>query len=191
MAIIKTILSPEVVKAVDSIQQSRCEQREQQKEARPENDGLLKPDGDVDVTNREAQRGRRILRGEFIRRLQKLNPNLKYEQSKNYPSLGGIYFVGYRKDTLVGTEEYGKWFVCGIPHEAINEFSIPLTVPDIVPSTMDPIWDSINKVDGLERGWRSVLLTLMQMEMLTPTQIDNEFKIREGRSSQKWQEALN
>ena len=188
---VRKILSPETVKAADRILEHRHQSREHQKQERRTNDRLLAPDGSADVTNPEVQAGRRMTRQEFVRRLQKLNRNLKYHQSKNFPKQGGVYMVGYRRDNLVGTLEYGEWFVCGIPHEVINEFSVRLTKPVVIPSAIDPVWEMMNQVDGMERGWRAVLLKLLMDGLLTPTQIDQEFQISKGRSSQLWQKAVN
>lgn len=188
---VRKILSPETVKTVDGILENRHQSREHQKQERQNNDRLLTPDGSADVTNPEVQAGRRMTRQEFIRRLQKLNSNLKYHQSKNFPKQGGVYMVGYRRDNLLGTLEYGEWFVCGIPHEVIPEFSVRLTKPTVVPSTIAPVWDTMNQVDGMERGWRAVLLKLLMEGLLTPAQIDKEFQISKGRSSQLWQRAVN
>lgn len=188
---VRKILSPDVVKAVDGILQSRHESTERLKDERVKSDRLLAPDGSADVTNPEVQAGRRLLRADFIRRLQKLNPDIRYQPSKNFPKQGGVYVVGYRRDNILGTTEYGEWFICGIPHEAINEFSVPLTIPSVVPSLIAPVWDQVRQVDGLQRGWRAVLLKLLQEGLLTPAQIDKEFQISKGRSSQKWHQAVN
>ena len=188
---VRKILSPEQVKAVDEILENRHKSREHQKQDRERNDRLLTPDGGVDVTNREAQMGRRISRADFVRRLQKLNPNLRYQQSKFYPKQGGIYIVCSRRDNVLGIVEFGEWFVCGIPHEVIGEFSVRLTKPTIVPHLVDPTWDSMEQVEGMERGWRAVLYKLLMDGILTHTQIDNEFQISKGRSSKQWQTAVN
>lgn len=186
---VRKILSKETVKAVDGILQSRHDNTERLKDERARNDRLLAPDGGADVTNAEVQAGRRLLRADFIRRLQKLNPDLRYQQSKHFPAQGGVYWVGWRRDTEAQQTSYGEWFLCGIPHEVIPEFSTPLTKPTIVPSTVADVWDTMNEVDGMVRGWRAVLLKLLQEGLLTPNEIDNEFQISKGRSSQKWQAA--
>ncbi len=188
---VRKILSPEQVKAVDEILENRHKSREHQKQDRLRNDRLLTPDGGVDVTNREAQMGRRIPRPDFVRRLQKLNENIRYQRSIHEPKNGGLYWVGTRKDNLLGTTEYGEWFLCGIPHDVVGEFDVRLTKRTIVPAVLDPVWETMNQVDGLERGWRSVLLKLLLEGLLTPTQIDKEFEITKGRSSQNWQTAVN
>ena len=188
---VRKIVSPETIRKVDQILEKRHESREHQKQERQNNDRLLAPDGSTDVTNADAQAGRRISRSEFIRRLQKLNSALRYHQSKNYPKQGGIYMVGHRRDNLLGTLEYGEWFVCGIPHEVIGEFSVRLTKPTIVPHMVDPVWETMNQVDSMERGWRAVLLKLLMEGLLTPAQIEQEFQITKGRSSQHWQAAVN
>lgn len=189
--VIRKILSPETVRAADRLLEKRHESRQHQKQERKRNAGLLAPDGAVDVANAEAQAGRSMLRADFVRRLMKLNPDLRYHRSFFYPEQGGIYMVGYRRDNLRGTTEYGEWFICGLPDKVIPEFSVVLTKPTIIPSMADPVWEKVNQVDGMSRGWRSVLLKLLQEGLLSPAQIDKEFQISKGRSSQKWQSALN
>ena len=186
---IKKILSPAVVKAVDTILEQKHAADERVKDDIRRNHDLLRPDGDVCRTQYEAQAGRRLLRSDFVRRLQKLNPQLQYERSVNYPKQGGLYFVGLRGNEQ-GSIEQGKWFVAGLPHEVVNEFSTPMTVPAVVPALNGVEWQTIDRVDHQEPGWRSILLTLLKLNLLTPAEIDKEFEITKGRSSQRWQAAL-
>jgi hypothetical protein len=182
---VKKILSPEVMKAVDQIQQTRHADQERLIQERQRNDALLVPDGNVDVTNAEAQQGRVIPRSVFVHKIRKLNPNLWYEQSRNYPLQGGLYI----EDKAA---PYGKRLVCGFPHDRLFEFAVRLTVPDVIPDpTIALHWQTIKKVDQQVPGWRSVLLKLILGGFITASGAEKEFQITRGRSSQKWQQAIN
>ena len=195
MTKLNKILSPEEIKEGERIEQTRAETTDRLKDDIQRNDALLRPDGDADVRNQEVQAGRRLHRHEIMRRLVKLNPQLRYHQSKNYPDIGGVYFAGYRHGfdnygIESGSPEFGEWFICGMPHEIVNEFSVPLTVKDRILHP-DCYWVNLDRVDGQMRGWRSILLRLLQMGLVSPAGIDKEFEITQGRSSQKWQQAVN
>ena len=167
----------------ERVERSRHDQAANLKAERERTNTLLAPDGDTAVTDVEAQAGRRLHRSELVRRITKLNCNLWYEQSVRYPEQGGVYIADY-------ASPYGKRMVCSMPHEMVNEFSVPLTVPRLVPSaSLEPVWDTLQEIDSKIPGWRTVLLKLMQEGLLSPSAIENEFHITEGRSSQKWQQA--
>lgn len=180
----KKILSPDDIRRGEGVEKTRAENVANLRQDRERNDVLLKPDGDSDVTNMEAQRGRRLTRTEFVRRVKKLNPNIFYEQSIRYPAQGGFYIED-------PTSAYGKRFIVGFPHDFLNEFSVPLTKPEVIPdSTVALHWQTIQRVDSKLPGWRAVLLKLLYEGLVAPSAIDREFKITEGRSSQKWQQAV-
>ena len=179
---IKKILSPEVVKAVDGILAQRHAQRVQASQEVLRNDALLAPDGNIDVTNREAQKGRVLSRATLVHRIKRLNPNLWYEQSIRFPKQGGLYITD-------ATVPYGKRMVCSFPHDHVNEFSLRITIPDVVPAIGSQAqWMAIRRVDQQEPGWRAVLLKLIMDKLITPAGAEREFKISQGRSSQKWQQ---
>jgi len=181
--IIKHILSPAQIRAGDRRRLARLQYEAQLKEERRRNDVLLQPDGDVDVRNEEAQRGRRMLRSEFVRRVQKLNPNLWYEQSIHDSTKGGIYVTDLRSP-------YGKRMAAAMPHDVVNEFSTILTRPMLQPlNATDAQWRVIQEVDQKIPGWRAILLALLKDGLIGAGALDKEFKITQGRSSQRWQEA--
>lgn len=181
----KHILSAEIIKKADQILAARALERQRQLDDRERNKTLLAPDGDIDTTSPEAQRGRSISRSSFVHRVRKLNPNLWYEQSVRYPQQGGIYIQD-------PSSPYGKRMVCGMPHEHLNEFSLRITVPEVIPAIgTQAQWETIQRVDQQEPGWRAILLTLLKEGLLSPSGIDREFNIIGGRSSQKWQQAIN
>lgn len=180
--IVRNILDPAVVKTIDGILRNRHVNRERASEEVRKNDALLTPDGRFDVTSREAQRGRMLSRAEFVRRISKMNPNLWYEQSVRFPSQGGLYVADL-------TVPYGKRMVASFPHDHIGEFSLRITVPEVVPAIGNEAqWMAIRRVDQQEPGWRSVLLKLIMDGLITPAGAEKEFKISQGRSSGKWQQ---
>lgn len=185
MTKLKKILSPEEVRLGDRIEATRARTQEQLKEEIRRESELLSPDGTADVTNPEAQLGRAMHRSELVRRLKKLNPNLWYEQSLNYPTHGGMYISDSQAP-------YGKRMVCSFPHDRVSEFDVRQTVPKVIPDpTVALHWQTIKAVDGRIPGWRTVLLRLILDNLITPSGAENEFHITRGRSSQKWQTAIN
>lgn len=182
--IVHEIVSPAQRRAGDARRKARFEYEERLKDERRRNAMLLTPDGSIDVQNEEAQRGRRLLRSDFVRKLQKCNPDLWYEQSLRYPEQGGIYAKDFRSP-------YGKRMVAGFPHEYLNEFALRIAKPMLQPtSATDAHWQIIQEVDQQIPGWRSVLLKLIVDGLIAPSDAEREFKISQGRSSQKWQTAL-
>lgn len=186
MASLRKILSPELVRRCDALLESRQRTGERLKDERERNDALLRPDGTTDVSNREAQRGRWMHRSELVRRIQKLNPNVWYEQSLNYPEQGGLYIADAR------VQPFLKRMVAALPHGMVNEFAVTITVPDIVPALGHAgDWDTIRKVDQKEPGWRLVLLKLLLDGLITTTQVEDEFQITRGRESERWHRAVH
>lgn len=182
---VRRILTPETVKTVDRMLEGQHQNQQRLQQDIANNDALLKPDGSADVTSPEAQRGRFMSRAQLVHKIRKLNPNLWYEQSVRYPKQGGLYIEDAKAP-------FGKRLVCGFPHDVVNEFAVRLTVPEVIPDpTVALHWQTIKRVDQQEPGWRSVLLKLILDGLISPSGAEQEFKITQGRSSQKWQQALN
>ncbi len=179
--VIKEILSRERVESLDSLHQHRHDTSERLKEEAHQNEQLLRPDGIFDVTNPEAQKGRVLPRAMLVRKIQKLNRNVWYEQSINYPDKGGLYF----NDSVLG-----KQFICGFPHDRVNEFSLRIHISDVIPHpSLAPVWMDIQRASQQEPGWRSVLDKLIKYGLITEPQAEKEFKISQGRSSRYWQQS--
>lgn len=183
MGKLKKILSPDEIRLGERIEKTRAETAARLQEEIDREKSLLKPDGSVDVSNSQAQAGRKLSRSELVRKIRKLNPSLFYEQSVRYPAQGGLYI----HDPI-----NGKRFLVGFPHDTVGEFDVRLTKPKVIPDpTVAMHWQKIEAVDGRIPGWRTVLLRLLHEGLLSPSGIDREFQITRGRSSQKWQEAVN
>ncbi len=181
----RKILSPAVIAAVDGILKQRHEMDERLLAEVRRNETLLIPDGGADVTNPEVQKGRVLTRGQLVHRIRKLNPNLWYEQSRRFPKQGGLYIEDPETP-------YRKRMVAAFSHDRVNEFSRPLTVPDVIPAPgWVPVWQKVKRIDNKEPGWRTVLLNLIKEGLISTSGAEKEFQISQGRSSQKWQQAIN
>ena len=189
--ITKHILSTEQVQAGDRFIENQHRQKERLQNQLNSWESYVAPDGDADITNTEIQVGRPLHRAEVMRRLLRLNPHLRYEQAIADPDKGGIYAVENRIDPATGKAPW-KRFICGIPHQRVTEFHIPCTVEQVVP---DPDFPGeqrvVQRLNGHIPGWRAVLLKLLKENIITPAGIDREFQITQGRSSQKWQQAIH
>ena len=183
--ILRQIVSDRARTLGDLLERSRHLGLQQLRQELERNDTLLRPDGAADVADEQQQQGRRLSRAELVRRIQKLNPKVFYEQSVRYPDQGGLYLDDIRSP-------YGKRLVVGFPHDIVNEFSTVLTKPAVIPDlTIAAHWQKIKQVDSRIPGWRTVLYKLLMEGLVTMNQIEREFKISEGRSSQFWQSVVN
>lgn len=192
MKILPKILSPQERAAGERTEKARAEDRARQVEDIRRESDLLKPDAGRDVTDPEQQAGRILPRSLVMQRLRKLNPALLYEQARKFPDRGGIYYAGYLEDRTTGRVEYGRWFICGIPHERVREFDLRITTPRMIPDTSIALHSqTIQGVEGRERGWRSILLELVRAGLIPLDRADLAFHITGGPSSKNWQTAMS
>lgn len=192
MKTVNVNVSPEELLKAEIIERTRAEDQARLEEEIERESNLLRPDGDMDVTDPEQQAGRMLPRSLILARLRKLNPCLVYEQSKNYPEKGGIYYDGYLEDKVTGKLEYGHYFLCGIQHDYVREFDLRIAIPSVIPDpTIALHWQDISRVDSRERGWRSILLTLVKEGVIELDKAMTAFHLTEGRSSKNWQTAIN
>lgn len=186
----KEIISPEQRAAGERQEAATASQHERLQGEIRKQESFIAPDGDADVTNPEIQAGRPLHRSEVMRRLVRLNRNLRYEQALADPEKGGIYVVENRVDPMTGKAPW-KRFVCGIPHERVTEFHIPCTIAQVMPDPDNPANQIIiQRLKGAIPGWRAVLLKLLKEGLVSPAGIDREFHITQGRSSRRWKEAI-
>lgn len=178
---VKKILSREEVKTLDGVLQHRNDTSERLKSEVQQNEQLLAPDGLFDVTDPDQQKGRVLSRAQFVSKVQKLNKGIVYEQSINYPDKGGFYRV----------DQNGKRFICGFPHDTLNEFSVRMFQSDLIPHhSLAAEWEQLRRANQQIPGWRAVLKRLIEEGLITEPQAEKEFQISKGRSSRYWQEAF-
>lgn len=189
----KEILSPEKRRQVQTIERTRATQKEQVNGEIAKRQSFVAPDGQADVTDAEQQQGRPLLRAELVRKLQKLNPNLMYEQARNYPEFGGLYIENKEIDFATNLIKVsGKKHLCGFPHEVVSEFDVRLVINDRIPDPDIPLhWIEVPQLEGHIPGWRSTIKKLVNGGYINLTAAETEFEIYKGRSSQKWQMAVN
>ncbi len=185
--IIKQIVSPESMRALDHHEQSVAEQKDLLLNDIADRKSYVAPDGDIDITKPGAQRGRPILASDMMKRLTRLNPNIKFKASTN-PDILGIYYITNQPDPMTGKSPWCR-HICGMPSGEISEFHQPLIVTEKIP---DPN-NGLNVIDGqtLEGhipGWRAILLSLIKEDIIFPYQAEAEFKVSQGRSSKRWQQ---
>lgn len=188
---IKKILSPEEIRAGDVLQQQKAETVQRLKDHAKKKEVTVAPDGGADITNREVQAGRKLQASEIRRRLKRINPNLQFEVSRNFPDITGIYLVTNQVDPMTLTRPW-KRHICGMPTAGdVNEFStiVPKTVK--IPDPTVPLhWQIGQEMDFEVRGYRTVLARLIKESIITESEATLHFGLP-SRSSQKWQATVN
>lgn len=192
MAMLRKILSPEDIRAGERIEQQRSEGKQRIKDHIRKKEVTVASDGEADITRADVQAGRRILASEVRTKLKRMNPNLQFEVSVNFPEITGIYFVTNAVDPMTLKRPW-KRHVCGMPTAGmVNEFST--IVPKLV-RVPDPDvalhWQTVSEMKMEVRGWRTVLARLIQEGILTEPEANREFGIAAGRSSAKWQAVIH
>src|SRR5881396_1366294 len=159
----REIVSRAMAQAISRREQHHAETTAQIKGEIAKANAFVAPDGAADVTNPEAQRERYLYREEFVRRLQKLNSNLIYERSKEWPDFGGLYIQEWTMAPIEGVLQHGqKRFLCGIPHEAISEFDVRVVIEEKIPDPDIPLhWITVPALQEHIPGWRSTIKKLV------------------------------
>lgn len=138
-----------------------------------------------DTSSLIAQMGRHMTSQELMRRLKLCNPRLHFERSIRYPELFGIYVRV--DDKLV--------HVCGMEAGINPEFSVrhkkKMRVPDNdLFGTTTPVgevkWKEIETFDDETRGWRTVLLRLLEAKLITRGDVMSHFDWLPSQESQYW-----
>jgi hypothetical protein len=187
----KEILSPDKRRATASIEKTRATQTQQLKDEIIKRQEFAAKDGDADVTSKENQEGRPYFRSQFVKKVRKLNPKLFYERSKRHPSQGGLYLNDQRIDPLT-LRKVGKRMVCSFLHDKISEFDLRIMIDKRIPDPTIPLhWQNVPDLDQHVPGWRSCLLRLVMGELINLDAAVKEFKITQGRSSDRWQQSVN
>ena len=185
------IVQPDQRAGLDKLEERRATSKAEIQQTIAEAESHVVPDAGHDVTNHDDQKGRALTREEFVRRLQKLNPNLMYERSKEWPEFGGIYVNSYAIDALT-LNPIGKIHLCGFPHDMVAEFDTRIVINERVPDPDIPLhWREVPALQEHIPGWRSTLLKLAKKGYISLGRAEVEFNIAIGRSSEKWQKAVN
>ena len=185
------ILAPKKIQRQDKILEQHELGKQRLKDKIAAAESHVAPDAGRDVTDADQQLGRRLARAEVVRRLQMLNPNLLYDQSKNWPEFGGLYFDDPTIDPLT-VKPVGKRHLCGIPHELVAEFDVRLVINEQIPDPATALaWVTVPKLEGHIPGWRSTILKLVKAGLINLTAAELVFEIGQGKTSERWQKAVN
>lgn len=131
------------------------------------------------TTSLLAQMGSPMSCDEMIKRLRKCNRNFVFERSIRYPELTGIYILTHEQNAA-GSMVERKIHVCGMESGMMPEFTVRHTktvkVPDLeIFGTTKPVesveWKYVETMDGITKGWRAVLSTLLEKQLITPYHI--------------------
>lgn len=119
-----------------------------------------------------ARMGKPLTHNVFIARVLKMNPNLIYEDSINYPGHGAFYLV---------TNNIKKYLGAAFQKGFLPEFDIIQV-------------DAADLATGKTVGWRSVLWRLIKQKAITKNQCDaafgkagvNDVNVRWNRFTRNW-----
>ena len=149
-----------------------------------QHEAIAGTDGGFLTTDASAQLGSPLTRSVLIKRLSKMNPNLIFEQSKNYPNIGAIY-VADPTANLDDPDERcrGRRHIVGMEWTGLSpEFTTRKVELDE--------WGN-PQMKGQIRGWRTILVRLIHERLITIPDAERVFSISRGRASQRWYEEIN
>src|SRR5579871_748149 len=107
-----------------------------------------------ELTKVEKRLGTRMSHTELITKLRKLNPNLHFEDSMNWPNGVGVYYKDHE-----GNKKYAG---TGFEKGYLPEYSYILT-------------DAADLPTKEVRGWRTVVMRLLKAELLSWRQVVRVF----------------
>jgi hypothetical protein len=151
-------------------------------------------DAGRDTSNLLAQMGRPLASIEVQRRLKLVCPNLIFERSIKYPDQTGIY-IDKDVRNAAGCWEKKKIFLCGMESGVMPEMSVrhkakkQVANPEVFGKdapTREIDWLNVDTFAAETRGWRTVLVRLMHLEMLTRADVEKHFGWTPSVDSRKW-----
>jgi hypothetical protein len=159
----------------------------------------VRGDPGYDPSSILEQMGRPLASEEVQRRLHLCNSRLIFERCIRYPSLTGIY-IEKDERTAAGTMEKRKIHLLGMESGIMPEFEVKhITMkrvpnPDVIAGggkrvDRDAVkWLEVPTVAGLTRGWRTVLIRLLHLELITRADVEQHFGWTPSRDSKAWSE---
>lgn len=142
-------------------------------------------DGDICTTSLEQQLGNPLSTTELLRRVKLMNPDLIFEQSIRFPDRVGIYVQEKRPHVLKLDAAMDKRMIVAMQMGVMPERTVRHVKKTKVPSADNAGWQEVEEFAGQTRGWRMVLLRLLQERLITPSQIDRYFP--PNLNSKAWQ----
>jgi len=159
-------------------------------------------DAGRDTSNLLAQMGRPLPCAELQRRLHLCNRNLIFERSINSPEKTGIYFELNVRNPAGGWDKQKK-FLFGMESGISPEFSVKhqtikrVPNPDVVACGGKAVpreaceWLEIPTFYAETRGWRTVLLRLLHLKLITRGDVERYFDWNPTHESEAWHGSTN
>lgn len=160
----------------------------------------VRDDGGRDTSSLLAQMGRFLPAPEVRRRLTLCNPNLIFVRAPKFPEKTGIYIERDERD-LTGGWVKKRIFICGMPSDDVMpEFSVlhvtmkKVPNPEVVKGGGAAIdreavkWIEVPTFDAETRGWRTVLLRLLHVQLITRGDVQTHFGWETSKESKIWHE---
>lgn len=141
-------------------------------------------DGAYLTTDSTAQLGRPLTRRVLIERLSKLNQNLIFEQSRNFPEMGAVYL----RDGVSNMEDLdhncrGRRHIVGMEWTGLS--------PEFTTRKIENDKFGKPQMKGQVRGWRTILARLIKERLISIPDAERSFSIARGRDSQRWFEEIH
>jgi hypothetical protein len=151
---------------------------------RKQREAVAGRDGDFLTTDASAQLGRPLTRKMLIERLSKLNPNLVFEQSRNYPDIGAVYVLDPTANLTDPDERCrGRRHIVGMEWTGLS--------PEFTTRRIGMDQWGKPQMKGQIRGWRTVLVRLIKERLIAVAETERVFSIARGRESKRWFEEIN
>jgi hypothetical protein len=161
----------------------------------------VRTDAGHDTSSLLEQLGRPLASEEVQRRLLLCNPRLVFIRSPQYPELTGVY-IEKDERTAAGAWEKRLVHVCGMESGVMPEFSVlhqttkRVPNPELLAAMGDPKrfprdgvrWIEVPTFLGETRGWRTVLIRLLHLQLITRADVEKHFGWAPSRDSQRWAE---
>ena len=162
----------------------------------------VESDAGRDVTSIEAQMGRPMTAEAIMSKLKRICPRLYFEVAKADPSKIGVYLQVPEGRVYVNPqgEVMNLIHLCGMESGISPEFSIihkgkkRIPNPELIGNkepTREVKWLEVDTVVGETRGWRTVLLRLMNHRLITEADVALHFGWTPTHQSEKWQKQVN
>ena len=141
-------------------------------------------DGDFLTTDASAQLGRPLERKTIIKRLSKMNPNLIFEQSRNFPHIGAVYLIDPTANlTDIDEKCRGRRHIVGMEWTGLS--------PEFTTRKIEYNQFGKPQMKGQVRGWRTILARLIKERLITVSDAERVFSISRGRESRRWFEEIH
>jgi len=154
----------------------------------------VKDDAGFDVSNLLAQMGKPMASADVQRKLKLVCPSLDFLPSKADPSKVGIYLWKDMKQDTGGFKKE-RIFLFGMESGFMPEFSVlhktkkQIANPELfgkdVP-TREVDWLNVDTFAAETRGWRTVLLRLLHLRIISESDVETHFGWLPSRESEKW-----